>query len=84
MIPPRGCTSLALLMCSVGRADPRSPDIFIGLNIVRILSIIACLLVFASSIVTMVEDVEAVNEFIQAEKTNTTLAYSLLDCDYVA
>ncbi|KAF8494439.1 hypothetical protein F5888DRAFT_658555 [Russula emetica] len=58
--------------------------IFIGLNIVRILSIFACLLVFASSIVTMVKDVDAVNEFIEAQKTNSTLAYSLLDCDYVA
>ncbi len=70
-------------ICSVGRADPRSSDIFIGLNIVRILSIIACLLVLASSIVTMVKDVEAVNDLIEAQKTNSTLADSLLDCDYV-
>ena len=31
----------------------------------------------------MVKDVDAVNDFIEAQKTNTTLAYSLLDCDYV-
>jgi len=58
--------------------------IFIGLNIVRILSIVACLLVFASSFVTMVHDVEAVNTLLEAEKSNSTLAASLLDCEYVA
>ena len=63
---------------------PRLPDIFIGLNIVRVLSIIACLLVFSSSLVTMVHDVEAVNNLIATEKSNATLAASLLDCDYVA
>jgi hypothetical protein len=40
--------------------------------------------VLASSIVTMVQDVEAVSELIDAEKTNSTLANNLLDCDYVA
>lgn len=74
---PSPCVSLDEL------TPPRSSDIFIGLNIVRTVSILACLLVLASSIVTMVKDVEAVNDFIEAEKTNTTLAYSLLDCDYV-
>ena len=64
--------------------QPRPPDIFIGLNIVRVLSIIACLLVFSSSLVTMVHDVEAVNNLIATEKSNATLAASLLDCDYVA
>jgi hypothetical protein len=34
--------------------------------------------------VTMAKDVEAVNTLIEAEKTNSTLANSLLDCDYVA
>jgi len=58
--------------------------VFIGLNIVRILSIVACLLVLASSIVTMTKDVESVNTLIEAEKTNSTEANSLLDCDYVA
>ncbi|KAI9455302.1 hypothetical protein F5148DRAFT_1277238 [Russula earlei] len=58
--------------------------IFIGLNLARVLSIIACLLVFASSFVTMVHDVEAVNTLLQAEKSNATVAASLLDCDYIA
>ena len=64
--------------------QPRPPDIFIGLNILRVLSIIACLLVFSSSLVTMVDDVEAVNNLLATEKSNATLAASLLDCDYVA
>ena len=64
--------------------QPRSPDIFIGLNIVRILSVIACLLVFSSSLVSMVHDVEAVNNLIATQKANATLAASLLDCYYVA
>lgn len=37
--------------------------VFIILNIVRALSIIALLLVFASSIVELVDDIEAVNAF---------------------
>jgi len=57
--------------------------VFIGLNFVRILSVIACLLVFSSSLVTMVHDVEAVNTLLAAEKSNSTVANSLLDCDYV-
>ncbi|KAI0270618.1 hypothetical protein BC834DRAFT_862267 [Gloeopeniophorella convolvens] len=63
---------------------PPRAYVFIGLNGVRALSIIACLLVFASSIVTMVHDVEAVNHFIQAGKSNSTEADNLLDCDYIA
>jgi len=58
--------------------------IFIGLNIARVLSIIACLLVFASSFVTLVHDVQAVNGLLAAEKANSTIAQSLLDCDYIA
>ena len=37
-------------------------DIFYGLNAVRVLSVVALLLAFASSIVTMVSDVRAVNK----------------------
>ncbi|KAI0255540.1 hypothetical protein BJV78DRAFT_1119539 [Lactifluus subvellereus] len=62
---------------------PPRAYVFIGLNLVRILSIIACLLVFASSIVIMVHDVEAVNNFLAAEKSNSTIAASMLDCDYI-
>ena len=45
-------------------------DIFIGLNVVRALSIIALLLLFASSIVTMVQDIRSVNAFIAAGKAS--------------
>lgn len=48
-------------------------DVFIGLNVVRTLSIIALLLLFASSIVTMVHDVEAVNAFIAAGKADPSI-----------
>ncbi|THH16226.1 hypothetical protein EW146_g4375 [Bondarzewia mesenterica] len=64
-------------------------DVFISLNVVRALSIVACVLVFASSIVTMVHDVEAVNRFIAAGKGSGSGSSSgngtdLLDCDYIA
>ncbi|KAG6911083.1 hypothetical protein DXG01_004598 [Tephrocybe rancida] len=67
---------------------------FIGLNGVRLLSIIALTLVFASNIVTLVNDIQAVNRFAAADKTalnstsdgttldsNTTLLMS--DMDYI-
>ena len=38
-----------------------SLDVFYGLNAVRVLSIIALLLTFASSIVVVVSDIRAVN-----------------------
>ncbi|PIL25999.1 hypothetical protein GSI_11753 [Ganoderma sinense ZZ0214-1] len=47
--------------------------IFIGLNVVRALSIISLLLLFASSIVTMVHDVQAVNAFISAGKADPNI-----------
>ncbi|ETW79823.1 hypothetical protein HETIRDRAFT_477443 [Heterobasidion irregulare TC 32-1] len=62
---------------------PPRAYIFMFLNGVRALSIIACILVFASSIVTLVHDVEAVNKFIVAGKANATET-GLLDCDYIA
>ncbi|KAI0791002.1 hypothetical protein C8Q75DRAFT_758892 [Abortiporus biennis] len=61
--------------------------IFIGLNLVRGLSIVTLVLLFASSIVTMVEDVKAVNAFIKLEQASgsnsTVLDCSVYDCDYV-
>ncbi|KAL6301659.1 hypothetical protein BKA93DRAFT_796827 [Sparassis latifolia] len=51
--------------------------IFIGLNVVRILSIVSLLLVFASSIFVIVTDVEAVNRFMALP------ADQVPDCDYV-
>ncbi|TFK36490.1 hypothetical protein BDQ12DRAFT_241609 [Crucibulum laeve] len=66
---------------------------FIGLNIVRILSIIALLLVFASNIVTLVHDIQAVNKFMAAGKvaedstipgtTNSTFD-QMMDFDYIS
>ncbi|OJT10923.1 hypothetical protein TRAPUB_12544 [Trametes pubescens] len=50
---------------------------FIGLNGVRILSIIAMLLVFASGIFVLVNDIQAVNRSIKAPDTDMT------DCDYI-
>jgi hypothetical protein len=64
-------------------------DTFIGLNGLRVLSIIGLILVFSSQIVTLVHDIQAVNNF-QAGKaaavsdsaTNTT-AEDILSNDYV-
>jgi len=61
---------------------------FIGLNIIRALSIIALILVFASNIVTLVHDVEAVNRFMAAKadssssSSNSTIT-NMLNCDYI-
>ena len=64
-----------------------SSDIFISLNVVRLLSIVGLLLVFASSIVVMVDDIEAVNAFV-SDRQNPALANSTTveltaDCDYI-
>jgi hypothetical protein len=47
-------------------------DTFIVLNGIRILSIVAIILVFASNIVTLVHDVQAVNRFVSAGKNDST------------
>ena len=50
------------------------------------LTIIALILVFASNILTMVEDVRAVNAFqsaVQDSNSNTTLANATANCDYI-
>lgn len=57
---------------------PPRAYIFIGLNVVRILSIVAMLLVFASSIFVLVNDVEAVNRFMK-DATDE----DFVDCDYI-
>lgn len=51
------------------------------LNGFRALSIISLLLVFSSNIVTLVNDVRAVNAFIAGHQTNTTATY--IDYQYV-
>jgi hypothetical protein len=57
------------------------PGVFIILNVIRALSIIALLLVFASSIVVLVDDVEAVNAFVNGS-ANTT-SFESGNSDYI-
>jgi len=57
--------------------------IFLALNAVRILSIISLILVFASSIFVMVNDIEAVNEFQSAKQAGNVTSEMLLKCDYI-
>jgi len=51
---------------------------FLGLNAVRILSIISLLLVFSSNIVTLVDDIKAVNRFQASGGNSATTANSTL------
>ncbi|KAJ7809696.1 hypothetical protein B0H14DRAFT_3151501 [Mycena olivaceomarginata] len=61
---------------------PRSQTlIFASLNATRFLSIVALLLVFASSILVMVTNIKAVNRFQANRITNSTDI--MLDCDYI-
>ncbi|KIK74856.1 hypothetical protein PAXRUDRAFT_835869 [Paxillus rubicundulus Ve08.2h10] len=60
---------------------PGFARVFIALNVIRALSIIALLLVFASSIVVLVDDVEAVNTFVNGG-TNTT-SFESGNSDYI-
>ncbi|TFK54690.1 hypothetical protein OE88DRAFT_1732002 [Heliocybe sulcata] len=57
--------------------------VFIGLNVIRILSLIALLLVFISSIIVMVHDVGAVNDFLSATSADDATAEAMEDCDYI-
>lgn len=50
-----------------------------GLNAVRVLSLVSLILVFSSTIYVMVTNVKAVNYF-EANKVNAT---DLVDCDYI-
>jgi len=65
---------------------PRRGYIFIFLNIVRLLSIVGLLLVFASNVVVLANDIKAVNRFV-AEGSNNSLVMTnttdgtLLECD---
>ncbi|KAF7340258.1 hypothetical protein MVEN_01944600 [Mycena venus] len=61
---------------------PRSQTlIFLGLNATRVLSIVALLLVFSSSILVMVTNIKAVNSFQAHRIANST--DTMLDCDYI-
>jgi len=55
--------------------------LFIGLNAVRALSLVALILVFSSTILVIVNNVKAVNAF-DGHKNSTDHA-SMLDCDYI-
>ncbi|KAK7039231.1 hypothetical protein VNI00_010136 [Paramarasmius palmivorus] len=69
---------------------PPRAYLFIGLNAVRALSIIALILVFASNIVTLAHDIQAVNRFLAAGQqvqdsgsaANATVT-SMLNGDYI-
>ncbi|KAI3608686.1 hypothetical protein WG66_003837 [Moniliophthora roreri] len=69
---------------------PPRAYVFIGLNVVRALSIIALILVFASNIVTLAHDIQAVNRFLAAGQqvkdgtsaTNATVT-NMLNGDYI-
>ncbi|KAH7927206.1 hypothetical protein BV22DRAFT_1032095 [Leucogyrophana mollusca] len=52
---------------------PPRAYVFLGLNAVRALSIIALLLVFSSSIFVMVHDIEAVNQFVKDGSNATSV-----------
>ncbi|KAF9265150.1 hypothetical protein L218DRAFT_957843 [Marasmius fiardii PR-910] len=54
--------------------------VFIGLNVIRVLGIIAMLLVFASNIVTLAHDVQAVNRFLAASNSTSTTP---VNSDYI-
>jgi hypothetical protein len=95
MLPPRACKLSAFQVLST-RFHTYCPDAFIGLNGVRILSIIALLLVFSSNIVTLADDIKAVNRFVAAGNeigangsSNSTVSggsnsTSFTDFDYIA
>ncbi|KAG8217787.1 hypothetical protein J3R82DRAFT_5949 [Butyriboletus roseoflavus] len=57
--------------------------IFFGLNVVRVLSIVSLLLVFASSILVMVTDIEAVNAYDSAKQSGNSTSQAFVDCDYI-
>lgn len=59
-------------------------DIFIGLNIVRILSLVALILVVASNILVLVNDVKAVNHFeAEGQENNGSNSTATMTDDYI-
>jgi hypothetical protein len=83
MLPPRGCEYTTI----VARVEIHcvNADVFIALNVIRIISIVSLVLVFASNIETLVHDVVAVNEFIAAAKGSDPIANNtqVQDSDYI-
>jgi hypothetical protein len=62
--------------------------LFMGLNAIRFLSILTLILVFASSIVTMVNDIHAVQRgvtsvMVPVNATGSPIDDDLVDCDYL-
>lgn len=63
--------------------------IFLGLNAVRFFSLVGLILVFASSIVVLVNDIHAIQrasspQVVVANGTDSTLTDdSMVDCDYL-
>lgn len=54
------------------------------MNAVRVISIIALLLLFSSSVVTMADDIKAVNRFVAAGKSDDSATNSTeVDTDYI-
>jgi hypothetical protein len=56
--------------------------IFIALNIIRALSLIALILVFASNIEVIVHDIQGVNRFM-SDQSSGSQDEDLIDCDYI-
>lgn len=91
MVNARGCTCYTLRFG--GATHKKYTDTFIFLNAVRVLSIISLMLLFSSTIVTMVEDIKAVNAFVLAERSDVSASNStssssqidcsVYDCDYI-
>ena len=77
MLPPRACKWLDTLNSSLRELNSLSADFFLGLNAVRVLSIIALLLVFSSSIFVLVNDIRAVNRSMASPSSDMS------DCDYI-
>ncbi|EIW73472.1 hypothetical protein TREMEDRAFT_67381 [Tremella mesenterica DSM 1558] len=65
-------------------ARPSGP-IFIGLNLLRLLSIVALLLCLAANTVTMADDVKAIKAASHVPSSNSTMTATLsdIDCDYI-
>ncbi|KAI0688019.1 hypothetical protein BC835DRAFT_341400 [Cytidiella melzeri] len=58
--------------------------LFIFLNVVRFISIIALILLFTSNVVTMADDIKAVNRFIAEGKSDDSATNSIqVDTDYI-
>lgn len=71
-------------VCPFPQLSKHTIVFFFGLNTVRVVGIISLILVFASSILVMVKDVVAVNDFLDDAKTSGTPVDQLLEgCDYI-